>query len=355
MAAVTAAVAGAAIGVGSSVMSAREQRKGAEKAANAQREGNALSIAENRRQDRLNRAEALPWTEAGQWAIGQLQSGLQAGDFSFDNFESQNLINPDMFASGTFQGSRLNTDDYVQGEYQANQFDGNIDLQQDPSYQFRLEQGLNALDRSAASRGKLFSGQQIKQAQDYGQQSASQEYSNAFNRQMGVNDHNNALTAQQYGINQNRLNTMQGINNANYGRDYATYGSGVQQNALMADLTSQAYNQDLTRHSANNQTTQNNYNVLAGMSGAGQQQVQNTNALSTGISNNVAQTQSNTGAAIAQGHMNAANANANMWSGIGNSIGGAAGMMAGAPNGGSANALYATRVGRGSMNTGGLA
>jgi hypothetical protein len=56
------------------------------------------------------------------------------------------------------------------------------DLTSDPSYSFRLGEGLKALDRQAAARGGLISGGALKAAQEYGQQSASQEYQNAFNR-----------------------------------------------------------------------------------------------------------------------------------------------------------------------------
>ena len=56
------------------------------------------------------------------------------------------------------------------------------DLTTDPSYQFRLNEGLKALDRQAAMRGGLISGGAIKAAQSYGQDQASQEYQNAFNR-----------------------------------------------------------------------------------------------------------------------------------------------------------------------------
>jgi hypothetical protein len=56
------------------------------------------------------------------------------------------------------------------------------DFQQDPGYNFRLSEGLKALDRQAAARGGLISGAALKAAQNYGQQSASQEYNNAFNR-----------------------------------------------------------------------------------------------------------------------------------------------------------------------------
>lgn len=55
-------------------------------------------------------------------------------------------------------------------------------FQQDPGYQFRLSEGLKALDRQAAARGGLISGGALKAAQRYGQEAASQEYQNAFNR-----------------------------------------------------------------------------------------------------------------------------------------------------------------------------
>jgi hypothetical protein len=55
-------------------------------------------------------------------------------------------------------------------------------FQQDPGYAFRLSEGQKALDRSAAARGGLISGGALKAATRYGQDMASQEYTNAFNR-----------------------------------------------------------------------------------------------------------------------------------------------------------------------------
>ena len=52
----------------------------------------------------------------------------------------------------------------------------------DPSYQFRLGEGMKALDRQAAARGGLISGGALKAAQRYGQDYASQEFGNAYNR-----------------------------------------------------------------------------------------------------------------------------------------------------------------------------
>jgi hypothetical protein len=64
---------------------------------------------------------------------------------------------------------------------------------QDPSYQWRLNQGQTAQDRSAASRGLLLSGAQLKASQAYGQNLASTEYGNQFNRLAGLA--NNAQSA----------------------------------------------------------------------------------------------------------------------------------------------------------------
>ncbi len=55
-------------------------------------------------------------------------------------------------------------------------------FQADPGYAFRLSEGQQALDRSAAARGGLISGGALKAATRYGQDMGSQEYTNAFNR-----------------------------------------------------------------------------------------------------------------------------------------------------------------------------
>lgn len=56
------------------------------------------------------------------------------------------------------------------------------DFQQDPGYAFRMSEGLKALDRTAAARGGMLSGGALRGATRYGQDMASQEYTNAFNR-----------------------------------------------------------------------------------------------------------------------------------------------------------------------------
>lgn len=54
--------------------------------------------------------------------------------------------------------------------------------QNDPGYAFRLQQGQQALERSAAASGGLQSGGTLKGIANYAQNYASNEYNNAFNQ-----------------------------------------------------------------------------------------------------------------------------------------------------------------------------
>lgn len=92
------------------------------------------------------------------------------------------------------------------------------DLYQDPSYQFRLKQGQDALSQNQVAGGLNLSGAAAKQMNDYTQNVASQEYQNAYKR---ANDQYNAdrnfdytkwlNDARQYYT--NLTNQLQGQNN----------------------------------------------------------------------------------------------------------------------------------------------
>lgn len=56
------------------------------------------------------------------------------------------------------------------------------DAQNEPGYQFRLSGGRDALEGSAAARGTLRTGGTLKDITEYGQNFASQEYGNVYNR-----------------------------------------------------------------------------------------------------------------------------------------------------------------------------
>jgi hypothetical protein len=75
------------------------------------------------------------------------------------------------------------------------------DMGQDPGYQFRLSEGQRALERSGAARGVTNTGGNMKGLLDYGQQAASQEYGNVYNRNLNAYNVNAQNAYQQYTTN----------------------------------------------------------------------------------------------------------------------------------------------------------
>lgn len=105
-------------------------------------------------------------------------------------------------------------------------------FQADPGYAFRMREGLKALDRSAAARGGLLSGNQLRGITQFGQDLASQEYGNAFNR---------------YNIGfQNRLNPLQSL--AGFGQTSTNQLAGAA-GQLGTNLSNIAMNQGNARAS----------------------------------------------------------------------------------------------------------
>lgn len=106
--------------------------------------------------------------------------------------------------------------------YQDFQAPTGVTEQNDPGYQFRLSQGLNALQNSAAARGGLLSSGTAKNINDYAQNSASNEYGNVYNRALGT-----------YQTNQNNFNT----NNSNlYSRLSGLSGMGLSASGSLGGL-----------------------------------------------------------------------------------------------------------------------
>lgn len=65
-----------------------------------------------------------------------------------------------------------------------------------PDYQFQLEQGQQAMDRANAARGGFFSGNALREAQQFGQGLASGFYNDAFSRRQQETDRLNNLILQ---------------------------------------------------------------------------------------------------------------------------------------------------------------
>ena len=105
----------------------------------------------------------------------QAEAANRAGELQREQFERQvELQEP-------FRQVGLRALNKLEGASDYTPF-GMAQFQADPGYAFRLSEGMKTLERGAASRGNLMSGATMKGLQRYGQDLASQEYTNAFNR-----------------------------------------------------------------------------------------------------------------------------------------------------------------------------
>lgn len=94
-------------------------------------------------------------------------------------------------------------------------------FQADPGYQFRMSEGVKALERSAAARGILQSGQTLKDITRFGQDVASQEYQSAFQRYLAERQQRLQPLEYRIGIGQNAASNQ----GANIGSTAANVGN----------------------------------------------------------------------------------------------------------------------------------
>lgn len=139
---VAVAIGGAAVlGLGGAYMTSQSAKGAADTQAGAAKYAADLQNQQYQQQ----RTDQQPWMQAGAAALPQLsQMASQTPSFTAQDF----LKN------------------------------------QDPAYQFDLQQGQQALERSAAARGGLQSGGTLKDLTTYAQGAASNEYQNAYSRFM---------------------------------------------------------------------------------------------------------------------------------------------------------------------------
>jgi hypothetical protein len=91
--------------------------------------------------------------------------------------------------------------------------------QQDPGYQFRMQEGQKALEAAAAARGLNNSGSTLKALTRYGQDYSTGEYNNIYNRNMS------------------RINSLLGLGssaNAQNNQNSTNYGNNVSSNQIAA-------------------------------------------------------------------------------------------------------------------------
>jgi hypothetical protein len=167
---------------------------------------------------------------------------------------------------------------YATAEYTPEMFAKGID----PGYQFRLKEGMQGLERSAAARGGLLSGGTLKGIQRYGQDMASQEYTNAFNRYQAERTGTLNPLQSLAGVGQSSANTIgtMGMNYANQvgelyqgganARASGYVGSANAINQGIGNVSNQYYQNQLLNTFRNpTQNATNSYNSMMSNGGFG--------------------------------------------------------------------------------------
>ena len=112
-------------------------------------------------------------------------------------------------------------------------------FQQDPGYQFQLQQGLNSVQNSAAAGGSLLSGSTMQALQKYGTGLAAQDYNNAYQRYIQGGNLNIAQNQQGMQNQQNIYNSKTQQAQANFGRYNDMANMGVGAAGKLSDLYTQ--------------------------------------------------------------------------------------------------------------------
>lgn len=256
-------IAGAAISSHAAGKAAETQANAADRAANLQHQDAQAALGFQKEQYKTGQAEMSPWLSGGasglanlQYLLGILNPNSQYTLPGGKTGTLGSLVNPALGAKGSLLapfGEQFTAPNAATE-------------QNDPGYKFRLQEGMKALQNSAAASGNLFTGGTGKGLEQYAQNYASNEYGNVYNRKM-----------QEY---LNRYNMYE-----------------------------------------NNQT--NTYNRLAGISSVGQQAATTLNASGQQAANNIGNIELTSGAQIGQQINNAAAARASGYVASGNAWGSA--------------------------------
>lgn len=196
-----------------------------------------------------NQAAQTPNTNTGGQSGGMDQSGGQNN--------GQGLFNPALYAP--FQGQAPqyqpvqlpNAPEFQAPNYRTPPAFSYQDFkaptleeaQNQPGYQFGLQQGEQALQQSRAAQGLLRTGGTLKDILDYGRNAATQNYAGVLNQNLGVYNTNRQGAVQAY--NTNYQTQYQDPNNQSYqtARDaLAQANLGYGTNAAAAQHTADASN-----------------------------------------------------------------------------------------------------------------
>lgn len=195
--------------------------------------------------------------------------GVMAGGGPVMNFSTAFGGGGGSSAASTYTPKQF--DPFVYEKFDPSTFN----YQDDPGVAVREKRGLQAMQNGAASKGTLLTGAFQKAMLDYGQESASQEYGNAFNRAVGVNQANNSGRLGAFNANVGADlgygNLALGNKSADnqYAVGMANVGLGYANNALGYHTADQSYDLGLKNNALGNKQADNSYALGQGNLGLG--------------------------------------------------------------------------------------
>ena len=154
---------------GGAIIGGTIQAIGANQAAKTQAAAGQAAIQEQAREFDINQKNLAPYMAEGQKGLTQLEADFGPGGAGSKPF--------------------------------------NFDITTDPGYQFRLSQGTTSIENSAAARGMQLSSANLKDLVRFGQDYASGEYNQAFNRNLASTNQRFSELSAVAGMGQGATNT----------------------------------------------------------------------------------------------------------------------------------------------------
>lgn len=267
------AAAVAVVGVGVSAYSANQQKQAAKGARNASERAAQDANDTQRYMYDQSREDQMPWLNTGAAALNKLGAlyGLNTAAPAANQAPtpvaaagpSENRFPAGGYAPGSVgavMGQGGGTASGQAGYEQArpvNALAGGVDprfadFYNSPDYQFALQQGTQTLDRSAAARGRLYSGGYGMDLTKYGQGMASQQLNNYTNRLADIAGLGQVASTNLAGQGQNFANAFgNNLNNAADARASA-YAANANANNTLANGINQGLNY-YAQYNKNNQ------------------------------------------------------------------------------------------------------
>lgn len=206
-------IGGAAIASHGASAAANAQVTAANQAAQLQHQDAQDALQFNKDVYANDQANIAPWLQTGRGALSDLSNLLGIPNAGVTGPNNTWQTSPDGHLSGTGAMASVPAGfgSLLQPFGETWNAPSGVNEGNDPGYQFRIQQGLDAIQRSAASKGNILTGGTAKDLNDYAQNQASNEYGNVYSR--ALNDYTtryNQFQNQQANT-FNRLGSLAGV------------------------------------------------------------------------------------------------------------------------------------------------